>query len=382
MNPNATPDDPAFGFGPEGAEPGDITASASRHVPKDSHALSLHPGVGTRPPDYRDLDYRALDYRSMDYRGINPEGEADGDDIDWAAAAWRYRYGLVLPTLVGIALAAAIFMVRPAVYRSTARLVVESDRPTVLDSNSGEVISGVPPAELLLMQLQSEQVLDFAARHPLLADAAVAMPRDELLTLLSENLVFENALQATRTDRATAFLLHFDDLDPDFAVSAVAALSAGLQEFFTIRSQSSTNELKRLITTAKDKLLPELDALEAEYQEFRESTDLTWDKTGSMINPFREKQLALLTRRLAVEDQQRELDTKLTALRQTIERDQDPLLVVEVARQLLGAEIHAVRSLLSEDRRPVDGRTVQEEDYSLASMTMERIVIARSARPS
>lgn len=54
--------------------------------------------------------------------------------------------------LVGIAVSAAFFTTRPNYYRSTARLVVESDRPTVLDANSGEVVSGVPPADLLLMQ--------------------------------------------------------------------------------------------------------------------------------------------------------------------------------------------------------------------------------------
>ena len=212
--------------------------------------------------------------------------------------------------LVGIAVSAAFFTTRPNYYRSTARLVVESDRPTVLDANSGEVVSGVPPAELLLMQLQSEQVLNYAAKHPLLVDAAASMTQGELLKVSAFGIVFENALQGTRSDRASAFLLHFDDTDPQFAVNAVAALSAGLQQFFTERSETSVTELKRLITTAKDKLLPELNPIEAEYRAFRENTDLTWDKTGIMINPHREKQLALQGRRLQLEDQLRDLGTK------------------------------------------------------------------------
>jgi hypothetical protein len=252
MNQNQAPPQSGAGFGSDGIEPG---AAATGHVEGGNTApVVRRPGFGGRPgADYRDLDYRSLDYRAMDYRGAdyrgaNPEGEGEVVGIDWAAALWRYRYALVIPVLAGMALAAAFFMTRPNYYRSTARLVVESDRPTVLDANSGEVISGVPPADLLLMQLRSEQVLNHAARHPLMAEAAATMPPEELQAILTAGIVFENALQQTRSDRATAFLLHFDDTDPQFAVNAVASLSDGLQHFFTSRSETSMSELKRLIT--------------------------------------------------------------------------------------------------------------------------------------
>jgi len=328
-----------------------------------------------RASDYRGMDYRGMDYRATDYRGANPESESEEATIDWAGALWRYRYALLVPTLVGLALSAAFFTTRPNYYRSTARMVVESDRPTVLDANSGEVISGVPPAELLLMQLKSEQVLNFAANHPLLADAAATMNRFELLEVLTLGIVFENALQATRSDRATAFLLHFDYTDPQFAANAVAALSAGLQNYFTERSETSVTELKRLITTAKDKLLPELNQIEAEYRAFRENTELTWDKNGAMINPYREKQLALQVRRLELEDQLRDLGTKMQALRNTIESTQNPLLVVEVAKQLLGDEISSVRNLLAEEKRSVTDRAMQDEDFSLNAISIERTLL-------
>lgn len=375
MNSNSSPTGPVNGTQSGGVQAANGAALNGHHESQPDAATLHRPGFGGRPgADYRDLDYRSLDYRATDYRGMQPDEDA-GEGIDWLAAVWRYRYALILPTFIGMALAAAVFATRPTYYRSTARLVVESDRPTVLDANSGDVISGVPPADLLLMQLQSEQVLDHAARHPLMAEAAAKMNRQELLDVLSRGMVFENALPTSRSDRATAFLLHFDDMDPQFAVSAVASLSEGLQHYFTSRSQTSVTELKRLITTAKDKLLPELNELEADYRKFRESTELTWDKSRTMINPYREKQLALQTRRLTLEDQLRDLGTKMAALRRTIDTTENPLLVVEVARQLLGDEIHAVRELLVEDKRPVSDRSLQEEDYSLASITMERSLI-------
>jgi len=373
MSPNQTQPESNFGLGQHASSNGAVDRS------KESTNANLTPGVRPatdyRGMDYRGIDYRGFDYRATDYRGNEPGGEGDGATIDWAGAIWRYRYALVIPIVVGTALAAAFFTTRPNLYRSTARLVVESDRPTVLDSNSGEVISGVPPADLLLMQLQSERVLNYAAEHPLLADATQQIPKHELLSILAEGIVFENALVASRSDRATAFLLHFDDTDPQFAVNAVAALSAGLQQYFTERSETSVTELKRLITTAKDKLLPELNQLEAEYRDFRENTELTWDKTGIMINPYREKQLALQTRRLGLEDQMRELGTQMSALKNIIESSQNPLLVVEVARQLLGDEISSVRSLMAEEKRNISDRAIHEEDLSLASMSIERTLL-------
>lgn len=378
MSLNQLPTDSPIGFGQNSGQDNLRPSSAPRIGESPAGSAGSwsqsvgRPGTDYRDMDYRAMDYRGIDYRSTDYRGVAADVEGGDEGIDWAGALWRYRYALVIPTIVGMALAAAFFTTRPNFFRSTARLVVESDRAAVLDANSGEVVSGVPPADLLLMQLQSEQVLSYAANHPLLADASARMSRPELLESLAKGIVFENALQATRTDRATAFLLHFDDTDPQFAVNAVAALSTGLQQFFNDRSQTSVTELKQLITTAKDKLLPELNQLESEYRAFRENTELSWDKTGLMINPYREKQLALQSRRLDLEDQMRDFGTKMAALRKTIESTEDPLLVVEVARQLLGDEIASVRKLLEEDRRPVSERSAQEEDYSLASMSIER----------
>ena len=329
------------------------------------------PSVPGYRGDYR--DYRSLDYRGADYRGNDPVSDGSEGEINWASAIWRYRFALILPALLGLALGGAIYTTRPNVYRSTARMVVESEKPWVPDSDAAGSESLVPPSELLLMQLRSEKVLDFAANHPLLADTSGKIDINELRFLLADNVEFEDAMQKSRSDRAIAFFLHFDDEDPQFAVNAVTALSAGLQNFFAEKNETSVAELKKLITTAKDKLLPELNALEAEYRLFRENSELSWDQNGIMINPFREKQLALQTRRLALEDEHRDLYTKLAAITNTIEATQDPLLVMEVVQQLLGEQLYAVRQLLdSEDFVPTERNATRDEDLSLGRLTIER----------
>ncbi len=327
--------------------------------------------------------YPASSYRSTDYRPLDPntgnwrEGSHTFEEADthfnWMSAVWRYRFALLLPILLGIALSGAFFTTRPNIYRSTARLVVETQRPWTPDPNSTDPGGIVPPADLLLMQLHSEPVLDHAARHPLLADAAAKMSFGELRYVLSEGIEFEKAMTEGRFDRAIAFFLHFDDQDPQFSVNAVTALSEGLRRYFADKSENSVSELKKLITTAKDKLLPELNDLEMEYRAFRENTELSWDKGGLMINPYRDKQLALQVRRTELEDQHRDFTTKLAAITGTIEASQDPLLVMEVVQQLLGEEIFAVRKLLSmDDQAPVTGRELREEDVSLATLIIEK----------
>jgi len=321
-------------------------------------------------------DYRGTDYRGTDYRGNDPVAEVDQAEINWASALWRYRFALLLPALLGLALGGAIFTTMPNVYRSTARMVVESEQPWVPDADASNAVSAVPPSELLLMQLRSEQVLDYAARHPLLADVAAEKDLNELRYILSDGVEFEDAMQKNRSERAIAFFLHFDDEDPQFAVNAVTALSDGLQNFFAEKSETSIAELKKLITTAKDKLLPELNTLESEYRLFRENSDLSWDQNGVMINPYREKQLALQTRRLSLEDEQRDLTTKLAAITSTIQATQDPLLVMEVIQQLLGEELFAVRQLLeAEGELPSNKNATRDEDLSLARLTVERTLL-------
>ncbi len=343
----------------------------SRPARRNGYAPGREGGLGMA---YRANDYRSLDYRGMDYRGIDPVSMGGEGQIDWIAALWRYKFALILPTLLGLAAAGALFTTRPNVYRSTARLVVESERPWVPESDPNEPVRSVPPAELLLMQLRSEKVLDYATRHPLFVDTLVDLSPAELKGILVENVEFEDAMQKSRSDRAIAFFLHFDSEDPQFAVSAVTALSDGLQYFFAEKSETSVSELKKLITTAKDKLLPELNSLEAEYRAFRESSELSWDKNGTVMNPYREKQLNLQARRLVLEDDMRNLATKLLAITSTIESSQDPLLVMEVVQQLLGEELFAVKQLLAAEE-PNDSNATRDEDLALAKLAIERELV-------
>lgn len=326
--------------------------------------------------DYRG-DYRGLDYRATDYRDGEAFEGAQEAQVNWFAALWRYQYAIILPVLLGLALSAAYFRTLPNVYRSTARVIVESERPWAPGHESLESVRTIPPAEMLLMQLRSEQIIDQAAKHPALADAVLKMGIGPLRSTLASGVAFQNAMNSSQNDRVVPFNLNFDHQDPNLTVAAVTALSDALQVFFRERSETSIAELKKLITTAKDKLLPELNTLEAEYRDFRDKSELSWDKSGAMINPYREKQLSLQGRRLELEDEQREILTKLAAIESTTQSTKDPMVVMEVIQQLIGEELSSVKDVMrpdTEDEAPSNSFD-RNEDLMLAKLAIEKTLI-------
>ena len=52
-----------------------------------------------------------------------------------------------------------------------------------------------------------------------------------------------------------------------------------------------------LISKKTDQLYPKMTALEQEYSEFRRTARLAWDSDGEAINPHRQRELFLLTKR-------------------------------------------------------------------------------------
>ena len=68
-----------------------------------------------------------------------PNPSKSVENLDVLGAIWRYRWAVLLPTLLFAAIGFAFFQTRPTVFRSTAKLIVESDRPPLLDHQSGYV---------------------------------------------------------------------------------------------------------------------------------------------------------------------------------------------------------------------------------------------------
>ena len=75
------------------------------------------------------------------------------------AALWRYRWAVALPALLGAVIGFVIYLQMPDYYRSTTRLIVESDHSPIMDAVTGEMIGGVPGVEVVQSQLFSDEVI-------------------------------------------------------------------------------------------------------------------------------------------------------------------------------------------------------------------------------
>ncbi|WP_162006834.1 polysaccharide biosynthesis tyrosine autokinase [Roseimaritima sediminicola] len=347
---------------------GDSEASGNRPLQAERAGATK-----TLEAGYRDLDYRQQDYRQQDYREMAVE-----DGIDWVRALRRYWYVLLLPTAIGLSVAFALFHYAPPVYRCSSKLMIESDAPSLLDSASGDILSGLPSADLLLAQLLSDDVLQQASASMAekLDAPAVPQPRTAFSAELTESLEFEPEAGGGGAAGAMAFYLHVDHREKAFAAAGVTSLSDALEAYFSDRREDSIDELKQLIRHAKDKLMPELDQLEGEYEQFREAeSNLAWDASGKLVNRFREKETLLAASRVELEREKDGLDVRLAAIQNAAARQRtNPIAVLEVVSHLMNADLDVPGqlSLDSEHLRPAD--TI-EEDLRLKRLDIERSLV-------
>jgi len=219
--------------------------------------------------------------------------------------------------------------------------------------------------------------LSQAAEYPALAKSSVA--KERLPAALASSLRFEQATQKSSGSGALAYVLYVDHTDPVFAEAAVESLSESLETYFTDRTKSSIEELKTLITRAQEKLMPDLDRLETDYETFRKSeSNLAWDESGNLTNRFREKQAVLESQRLDLETQKGELDVKLATILNTASLNRDnPIVVMQVVSQLMNANLDNRDQQTAAAIRAVENPT----DPRLSELRTARITVERSLFP-
>ena len=59
---------------------------------------------------------------------------------DMLLAMWRYRWAVILPAIAGAVLGFLVYLQTPETYRSTTRLMIESDHKAMFDSMTGDVL--------------------------------------------------------------------------------------------------------------------------------------------------------------------------------------------------------------------------------------------------
>ncbi len=288
----------------------------------------------TQMPELRFSDSRHSDSGFGHGSPSQPEQPA----ANVVASIWRYRWAVLLPVVVGAVCGLLIYMQLPETYRSTTRLMIESDSKAVLESMSGEVIGGVPGLDIVESQLFSDRVLATAFTNPRLRPFQGEFEGGQsLFTEVALNsLELEPEVDDVRNAKSVVALLHFESEIEELCQPVVQSFSESLQAYYNENYRSNRGDLINLIAKGMETLHPKMLDLESRYREFRRNAPLAWDSAGIAINPHRERQLFLVGRRSEVVEKVREKSVEVAAIESiVVESKSDPLLGLNIIGELL-----------------------------------------------
>ena len=264
--------------------------------------------------------------------------------LNLAAALWRYRWAVVLPAVLGAVIAFFVSLQMPDIFRSTTRLIVESDRSPALDAVTGELVGGAPGIEIVQAQLLSDQVIETVYNDPRVVPFHGRFPRGlaefKAFVIGEKALELEPEFADTKTARSLVMLLHFESEDEELSEQAVKSFSDALQDFYDQKHKSSKSDLLDYMMTSRESLFPEMQSLDREYSDFRAAAPMEWHADGSAINPHRDRQIFLVSRRSTLFEQLRSKQSNYEAVK-AIRADRDPEVALAVIEQFLDKRFQA-----------------------------------------
>lgn len=266
------------------------------------------------------------------------QGGDASEGTDLFGALWRYRWAVVLPTLLGMLGGFLLFLKTPESFRSSTKLLFETERPAALNSLTGDMIGGVPPIQILTSQLYSDRVVSSSLQSPHMnpfRDRIESNPRG-FASSITSGLQFSVDSQGGRSASSMVAVLTFQNHDPVLCEQSVKAFSESLRELFAERHKSSRSELIRLINVGIDQLHPKMTELEDRYRQFRIDAPLVWNEAGKAINPHREQQLLLAKRRGQLSEELRQKSIELSSIEAITKETEDASLALSILAQLLG----------------------------------------------
>jgi capsular exopolysaccharide synthesis family protein len=312
------------------------------------------------------------------YFGQYPDFNSTGgsETASSIAAIWRYRWAVFLPTVIGTILAFVAFLKSPETFSAQTLLMIESDRPAVLDAMTGDFVGGVPPIDILSSQLFSDRVVSrafmderFGSYREKFNDNAA-----QFAGAVHGGLKLTPTIQSGRSGSALVAQLSFTHQDAELCEQAVKVFSDAMQQFFAEKHKSSRSELLRLISVATDQLQPKMEKLEQQYRDFRTEAPLVWGDSGQAVNPHRERQLFLTQRRSELFEQLRKKAIESTAIESITKESKDPTVGLSIVGQLTGSSFSIPEPAnLTANVRENDMKLAQIEiDQKLLPLIVER----------
>lgn len=293
--------------------------------------------------------------------------------VDVLAAIWRYRWAVIVPAVIGMVVGAVLWARLPETFESSARILVESDKPLILDSANGNLVSGVPGADVIRAQLFSDRVLDAAAikMEEFWAEGGYADDvREEAMAIINEeygsfrnfareHAEFEPETETTKSPESLAFMLSVSHTNKTLVELSVRALNDSLKHYFDEKNKGSLSQIKEVIQKAVERQAPAVDALETEYLTKLQATpELQASADGLMMNRLRLEEQQLGKRLAELEVELESAQAELSLVQSTVKVTGDPITAIDVVGQILGKEI--ITPTVRRERV-----SVKEEDFDL-----------------
>lgn len=305
--------------------------------------------------------------------GRSFEDRASGHEpADLLAVFWRYRWAVILPAFAGALVGLLVYSQTPETYRSTTRLMLETDRPAILDSMTGDVVGGVPSTDIVESQLYSDRVVSMAFDDPRMQSFRGQFDGSSAnyIATVRESMVLEPEVSDRGTAQSLVMQLHFDNENAELCEASVKSFSTALQTFFNERQKDSRTDLIRLISEAMQELHPKMLDLEQRYRDFRRDAPLAWNTNGEAINPHREQQLFLVKRRSEIFEQLRQKQILLGAVESVAKKSNDPIMALSVVGQLLNMQIR-----IPETQQSTSRQAARDGDVTLAQIDVDKELI-------
>ena len=191
------------------------------------NSKSTEPSAGKRGPNsfasYPSQNAGTMGQAAMgSYPAMNEGWGSSGstqtaESADLMGAIWRYRWAALVPTILGAVIGFLVFVKTPETFQSGTLLMFESDRPSVIDTMTGDLIGGVPSIDILRSQLLSDKVTRNAFENEsmeVFRESLGGHP-SSLLGLANKALKFETDIQDARSASSLVASLTFENSDPE-----------------------------------------------------------------------------------------------------------------------------------------------------------------------
>ncbi len=301
------------------------------------------------------------------------EPRAEDAQPDLLKALWRKKWLVMSFVIVGGALGYWYHMRRIPMYVAHADILVTLDGQrlsslTSVDTGRVQLV----PAAVERVIISSTPVLSRAIENNQLEHVTAfrGVEKTRAIGIIRSRLSIEPLDDENRSS-SQILRLSYVSGDPLECV-AVPSVVINAHDSFLKESQSGAGE--RIVTRireASDLLREELDPLEKEYREFRESSPLMWDSEGVATNPYRAMMTSVYQQRVEMTVERTKLIGEIHSLESVLKnKDVDPTT--------LFALIQMNQPTYASGRREVS--PMLRSDGSAAGQTGERLRFEEGAR--